>query len=171
MENTNKKIGKRGIWRIKNPNAPISKTHGKSGTPEYYIWNQMKQRCKNTNMPNYKYYGGRGITFCKEWEKFEAFYQDMGNRPSKLYSLERINVDGNYCKENCKWATWEEQAKNKRKIYRGPLYLHNGEERTLKNWADIYGLSKSIIRQRLNKLEWTLEKALNTPARYKRITN
>lgn len=77
------------------------------------IWVMMKQRCNNENTRDYKNYGGRGITYCEKWEKFEGFLEDMGERPKGL-SLDRINNDGNYEKINCKWSTKQEQNNNRR---------------------------------------------------------
>lgn len=90
-------------------------THGKCLESEYYVWRGMKARCNNKSHHAYKNYGGRGITVCDRWlDSFENFYDDMGPRPSKEYSIERINNEGNYEPSNTKWATIEEQANNKR---------------------------------------------------------
>lgn len=80
---------------------------------EYHSWNNMKNRCKNPNSKAYKNYGGRGITYDKKWEDFREFYKDMGKRPLNT-TLDRIDVDKGYCKENCRWATKEEQQRNQR---------------------------------------------------------
>jgi hypothetical protein len=89
--------------------------HGKWKTPEYDIWKQMKQRCFNPNSQSYRNYGARGITVCERWRSsFQAFYDDMGPRPSSDYSIERINNDGNYEPSNCKWGTRSEQNINHR---------------------------------------------------------
>ena len=85
-------------------------THGYYGTTTYKSWDSMKARCRNKNNPKY---GGRGITFCKRWEKFENFLEDMGERPEGT-SLDRIDTDGNYEPGNCRWATIEEQNRNRR---------------------------------------------------------
>lgn len=80
---------------------------------EYHSWNSMKNRCNNKNLKEYKNYGGRGIKYDSSWELFENFYKDMGERP-KGTTLDRIDVDKDYCKENCRWATKEEQQRNQR---------------------------------------------------------
>lgn len=90
-------------------------THGKRKSLEYSSWTRMKQRCCNPRDSRYKDYGERGIAVCERWlTSFENFYNDMGVRPSKEYSLDRINVNGNYEPTNCKWATSAEQRRNRR---------------------------------------------------------
>lgn len=88
--------------------------HGYTKTRTYRSWSQMKNRCGNPNYINYSSYGGRGIKVCERWENFENFLEDMGERPLGK-SLDRIDVDGDYEPNNCRWATLEEQAQNKRK--------------------------------------------------------
>lgn len=80
---------------------------------EHRVWSAMIQRCTNPNNPAWPRYGGRGITVCDEWRKFESFYRDMAPRPVGK-SLDRINNDSGYSKENCRWATLEQQANNRR---------------------------------------------------------
>lgn len=88
--------------------------HGYTGRSEYSSWQGMKDRCLNPNSASYPDYGGRGIMVCERWLSFENFLEDMGPKPSKKYSIERIDVNGDYEPGNCKWATQTEQNHNLR---------------------------------------------------------
>lgn len=107
-----------------------------SETVEYRAWQQMKQRCLNGRHAQYEDYGGRGITICPEWLKsFHNFYRDMGQRPSERHSLDRIENNGNYDPANCRWATSEQQNRNRRNL---PAHGHgrrrNGQRRKGVAW-------------------------------------
>jgi hypothetical protein len=103
--------------RAVNPWKPkYWRHHGLMQLPEYYAWSGMKRRCLDPNNPKYPVYGGRGITVCDRWlgiEGFPNFMQDMGSKPSRRHSLDRIDVNGNYEPTNCRWATPHQQAWNK----------------------------------------------------------
>lgn len=94
--------------------ATNDRTHGMTKTPTYYSWKSMWARCTNPKSPDYKYYGGRGIGVCARWKSFEAFFEDMGVRPSDR-TLDRERVNEDYGPDNCRWATAKEQANNRRK--------------------------------------------------------
>jgi hypothetical protein len=94
--------------------------HGYSKTKIYRVWSGIIQRCNNPNNKDYKDYGGRGIVVCKRWLKFENFLKDMGEVPFGL-TLDRINNDKNYYKKNCRWATWNQQANNRRNNKKGKI--------------------------------------------------
>jgi hypothetical protein len=136
-----------------------TKTHGESGSKLYYIWQNIKSRCSNPKAKNYKYYGGRGIKVCKEWqESFETFVIDIGERPPG-YSLDRINNNGNYEPGNIRWVPQEKQALNTRKN----RYVEwNGELLILAEAVRRSGLPYSRVINRLNS-GWSVDKALTTP--------
>ena len=142
--------------------SPGNKTHGLSETDTYYIWLSMRQRCNNPNSRAYSNYGGRGIKIL--WKSFQDFVNDMGERPERM-TIERIDVNGNYCKENCCWATRKEQNNNRRNNTR---ITFNGETKTLAQWADAINVKHSTMALRLN-YGWSIERALTTPTRYQKI--
>lgn len=120
-------------------------THGKTKTSEYNIWANMKSRCYNESDASYFRYGGRGTTVCERWlESFENFYEDMGERPKGL-SIERMNNDGPYSPENCKWADSFEQNSNRR----GNIMItHNNQTHHLKMWSRILDINYGTLHTR-----------------------
>jgi hypothetical protein len=135
------------------------KTHDKSKSLVYKVWGSMKQRCQNSRDKNYPSYGGRGITVCERWQKFENFYVDMGSPPFEGASLDRIDNSKNYALENCRWATRSQQMNNTR----GNAWLtYDGKTQTLSTWAAELSLAPSSLCARLGKLGWSVSKSLST---------
>jgi len=131
--------------------------HSKRGnhTSEYMCWQNMLRRCYTKTNPEYKRYGARGIIVCDEWKNsFEAFLNDVGEKPSKEYSLDRIDVNGNYCKENCRWATILEQSNNTR---RNVYITYQNETLTIPQWARKFNLDKNTLKTRLRE-GWSIDK-------------
>ena len=134
------------------------KKHGQAGTPEYQAWWAMCSRCYDEDNPSYKDYGARGIVVWHSWIKsFLAFYQEVGPRPSREHSLDRIDNDGPYAPGNCRWATAEEQANNRRTNIR---YDFEGKSLTLTELAKATGICKSTLWARLRGRGLVLEEAI-----------
>lgn len=141
--------------------------HGEYGTPAYQSWSSMKNRCKSPNHIHYDNYGGRGIMVCDRWQDFRNFLEDMGQR-NKGEELDRIDNNGNYCKENCRWVTSKENARNRSS---NTAITYNGETRTLMEWSEILGVGRSMLNMRRQQ-GWTIERMLTEPARvHKRRLN
>jgi hypothetical protein len=125
------------------------KPHGMSGSPEHKTWRGMIKRCTNPNAINYKNYGGRGITVCDRWlNSFENFYADMGEKPSKSHSIDRLNNNLGYSKDNCRWSVQIDQQRNRRN---NRWITVECCVRTVAEWADIVGASQSVIYSRLSR--------------------
>lgn len=133
------------------------RTHGASRTPIYYVWNAMINRCNNPEFKSYKDYGGRGIRVCSEWEKSAVFIKwALENGYKDGLEIDRIDVEGDYCPENCRWITRLENANNKRN---NKVVEHNGEFKTLAEWARYYNVNYKNLSRNLLK-GYTLEDAV-----------
>lgn len=142
--------------------------HGMSNSAEYRVWKSIKQRCGNKRMRRYADYGGRGIRVCDRWLEPETgflnFLADMGERPSKGHSIDRCpDNNGDYCPDNCRWATMTTQSRNRRS---NRLLTYNDKTQCVADWSIETGIHKDTIHYRL-RAGWTTEKTLATPIRRK----
>jgi hypothetical protein len=128
----------------------------------YKAWAAMVARCDHPTHTSYSSYGGRGITYDPRWKDFSAFLADMGERPAGM-TLDRIDNDGPYCRENCRWATAEQQQNNRRC---NRLVEYAGLTYTLAQWASITGFQFGTLRNRLDR-GWSVERSLTEPVHLK----
>lgn len=154
--------------------AERNKKHGLSHLPEYRLYRNIITRCENPNFKHYKDYGGRGIAMCAHWRgNFANFLADMGQRPDKQYTVDRIDTNGHYCcghceqckenewKANCRWATWTEQQNNRRNNH---FLEFQGKRLTLAQWGREVGIDQDILSSRLED-GWSTERTLTTPVK------
>jgi hypothetical protein len=139
-------------------------THHREPLRLYNIWNGMKRRCDNPDLPNYKNYGGRGISVCEEWKNsFDSFRSwAFANGYAANLSIDRIDVNGDYKPENCRWADRKTQNNNTRANH---YVEYRGERKTIAEWADETGVDPNTIYPRLNKYGWSVGEALGFEAR------
>lgn len=134
--------------------------HGMRHTPLYGVWQAMINRCHNPNVDRFRDYGGRGIKVCDRWRgSFQAFFDDMGDRPSDDHQIDRIDNDGDYEPGNCRWVPRKDQQRNKRNNH---LIEWKGETRTLVEWAAFLGISRKALSWRIHS-GWTIEEAFTRP--------
>ena len=151
--------------------AKGGRKEARSRSPLYGTWSGMKSRCFNENNKAYKHYGGRGITVCDEWlgpegfDRFEKWSYENGYKPESGLSLDRIDVNGNYEPENCRYATVFVQTVNQRKPKRrkAKTYDIDGVSKTMKQWCDCYGISTVAVKYRMETLGMDIKTALTTP--------
>lgn len=135
-------------------------------TREYRGWLAMMERCHNESHKNFQDYAGRGICVCDRWQESNGlgylnFLADMGRKPSPKHSLDRIDVNGNYCPENCRWATVVQQMRNMRTNHKVTAF---GKTQCVTAWSEETGIPDTAIRARL-KRGWPIDKALTTPVK------
>lgn len=140
------------------------RTHGMSQSREHLIWRQMIARCSNPKHNRYTRYGGRGIVVCDRWlgqDGFAAFYKDMGPCPSSDHQIDRLDNDGDYQPDNCRWATRKEQARNRRNNHH---LVVDGVSKTIAEWAEDMDVKQHMIICRLRR-GWSERRAVLTPVR------
>jgi hypothetical protein len=137
------------------PKGP--RTHGMSHTAEFACWWSMRQRCENPKVQGYPFYGARGIKVCDRWKDFAAFLEDMGVKPTHKHSIDRIDSDGHYEPANCRWATWDQQANNKRNTV---WVDYEGQRMSLKQAAEKAGIAYNTVRFRIKQGQ-SVEQALS----------
>lgn len=136
--------------------------HGQHNIPEYQIWQAIKTRCYNFSSIGFKYYGARGINVCNRWKhSFANFFADMGERPTPQHTIERRNNNKGYSPNNCYWATRKSQNRNKRS---NCMLTFRGQTKCLSEWVEELDLNYDMVKQRINKLGWSVEEAFTTPA-------
>jgi len=135
--------------------------HGMTDTPEWNTWQSMRNRCNTKSAGNYDLYGGRGIKVCDRWNYFKNFFFDMGKKPEN-HTLDRIDVNGDYSKENCRWATDNQQNRNKRNTKK---FLFNGEMLCLIEIAERSNIDYNRFCSRIFKSGWTIENAALIPVK------
>lgn len=132
----------------------------KSMAAEYRSWSCMRARCLNKNHPNYPRYGGRGITICARWDNYSLFLEDVGRKPGPDYTLDRIDVAGDYEPANVRWATRRAQQNNRRNTV---MLTVDGTTKPLAVWAREYKISRAVCYTRIFQKGWPAKSALTTP--------
>lgn len=131
--------------------------HGKTNTSIYSRWSSMRRRCYKKTDPKYPRYGGRGIAVCKRWQDFGLFFKDMGHPPTAAHSIDRIDVNGPYSPDNCRWATQKVQQNNRRNT---TLIKIDGITKPLTQWAEEHKIKPRLFRQRMERDKLSPKEAL-----------
>jgi len=160
----NEKTKSCGCLKAEMLKSGMFKTHGASKSRLYSVWQTMKKRVFDKNRKDYKHYGGRGIKICDEWvNSFDSFYGwAISSGYSPELTIDRISNDEDYSPNNCRWVDMSTQANNKRNNRRVAV---NGENKTHMEWAREIGGNATIIRDRIERLGWSAEKAITTPVK------
>jgi hypothetical protein len=153
-----------GCRRLREPREPKPRKPPKKRPPTYLSWHCMKQRCLNPNNLNFYNYGGRGIRVCERWLTFSNFLADMGERPEGT-SLDRIDVDGDYAPQNCRWVTQKQQTNNMRKTF---WVTYKGERLSLQMLSDRLGIDRYTLRRRILDMKWPEEYWAEKPSKGRR---
>lgn len=148
-----------GCWR-REMCGNLARSHGRSYTSEYQIWNSMLARCENPNAFGYPRYGARGITVCEAWHDFRAFYADMGPRPSPNHSIERKDNDGHYTPDNCVWLLSKYQVRN---MSTTMFLTYNNLTKSVSEWAEITGIHVKTLYARKHRYGWSDEETVTIP--------
>jgi len=136
--------------------------HGKSRTRLFYIWASMRERCRNPNNSRYENYGGKGVKVCDEWSEYKPFEEwALNNGYREDLTIDRIDVDGDYCPANCRWADAKTQQRNKTTNHYVEI---DGETKTLAEWCEIYGADYNVVHSRIKYYDWEPKRALETPS-------
>ena len=164
-----------GCFQKKKASDSLTK-HGETDTRLYNVWCAMKRRCNNSSVPEYKNYGGRGIKVCDEWNREYGEFKEWAlregyddNLPRGVCTLDRIDVNGNYEPDNCRWVTQKHQMNNVR--YNVNIE-YGGCNHTLAEWANIFGIKYATLRERIFNYGYTFEEAVTKPVRiWRKTTN
>lgn len=149
--------------------SQLRRTHGMTQTRLYRIWLRMKQRCNNENSDDYQYYGAHGISVCDEWlNDYKVFEEwSMNNGYGDSLTIDRIDVDGNYSPENCRWTTRKIQSNN---THSNRKITYGNKTQTLSEWSSETGIQRQTIIKRMDTLGWSIEKSLTEPVKIHKNT-
>jgi len=128
----------------------------------FKIWCEMRRRVDKEDRPYYNFYGGKGVKYDERWKSFKLFWEDMGETYSDILTLDRINANGDYTKENCRWADWVTQMNNRTYAHK---LTYNGMTMGISEWSRATGIKRTTIKERINTYGWSIEKTLTIGAK------